>query len=285
MQAEPSGLLRISASSARPQLLEMAFAELGALSVSVTPDGGELADLERPEKTCVSALFPAHRQPRQLILLLSDLLAPQNLAWHSERIADRDWVADWQAAQQPLQIGRLWICPRHTREQRRHAPSLYLDPGLAFGTGSHPTTALCLEWLDQHLAAGAEVLDYGCGSGIFALAALRLGAGAAQAVDIDRQALAATAANARHNRLENQLRVGPVESAQAADIVIANILARPLITLAPRLATLVRPGGWLILAGMLAHQAQAVQTAHEPDFRFAPGGQRQGWQRLDGQRQ
>jgi len=159
-----------------------------------------------------------------------------------------------------------------------------LDPGLAFGTGTHATTAMCLEWLDAHPPAGLSVIDYGCGSGILAVAALKLGAGSVVAVDIDPQALQATRENALRNGIvtgmtvtsPGQLAAGPV------DVVLANILANPLIQHAARLAGLVRPGGDIVLTGILAEQAREVQAAYSDWFDFAPAVRREEWTLLAG---
>jgi ribosomal protein L11 methyltransferase len=163
---------------------------------------------------------------------------------------------------------------------------LDLDPGLAFGTGTHPTTALCLEWLDRHPPAGLQVLDYGCGSGILALAALRLGAASAIGVDHDPQALEASEENARRNGLGERLRVylPDDEPRIPADLLLANILAAPLIDLAPQLARRVRPGGAILLSGILQEQAEAVAAAYRPWFELAPPDRRQEWVRIEGRR-
>ena len=181
---------------------------------------------------------------------------------------------------------RLWIAPAGQRPDG-HAPViLELDPGLAFGTGTHPTTALCLEWLDGRIRGGERVLDYGCGSGILALAALKLGAGSASAFDIDPQAITATRENAAKNGLASRVEVAEREEAFAGsyDIVLANILAGPLVNVAPRLARLAAPGGEIALAGMLARQANEVAQAYGPWFDIAPEAEREGWTLLAGRR-
>jgi ribosomal protein L11 methyltransferase len=161
-----------------------------------------------------------------------------------------------------------------------------LDPGLAFGTGTHPTTALCLAWLDRHPPTGQQVLDFGCGSGILAIAALKLGAAAAQGVDIDPQALLATHDNAARNGMDAKLATCLPDDLPAGtfDLVLANILANPLIELAPHLSTLVRPGGMLVLSGILAGQTVDVQNAYAPWFTFTPAAVQDGWVRLQAER-
>lgn len=191
-----------------------------------------------------------------------------------------------------MQFGtRLWVCPGG---QLPTAPladdesrvTLLLDPGLAFGTGTHPTTALCLEWLDAADLAGKRVLDYGCGSGILAIAALKLGAIEAVAVDIDEQALIATRENAARNDVESRLRIAGVDQIGefAPDIVLANILAEPLLELAPRFAEMLAPGGRIVLSGVLVSQAADIARRYAPWFDIAPAALRDEWARLDGVR-
>jgi len=181
---------------------------------------------------------------------------------------------------------RLWICPGGQPAPDPDAAVLQLDPGLAFGTGTHPTTALCLEWLDAADLAGRQVLDYGCGSGVLALAALRLGAATACAVDIDPQALLATRENAVRNGLQSRLTVLPASALDGGerDVVLANILAGPLVDLAPTLARHARPGGRIVLAGMLDDQAEGVADAYRPWFHMRMFAKRDGWTVLDGRR-
>jgi len=166
------------------------------------------------------------------------------------------------------------------------AVNIRLDPGLAFGTGTHPTTALCLEWLDGMDLKGKQLVDYGCGSGILAIAAARLGASRIWAVDHDPQALAATRDNARRNQVEAHVQIGLPEilPAAAVDAVLANILAAPLIQLAPRLAALIKPSGALVLSGILSGQDREVRAAYAPWFRFGRGARREEWRRLDARR-
>ena len=181
---------------------------------------------------------------------------------------------------------RLWVSPHHERVDQPEALVVHLDPGLAFGTGTHASTALCLSWLDQHLAAGACVIDYGCGSGVLALAAARLGATAVHAFDIDSQALTATRDNALANRLTERLEIhaSPATLPRGADVLLANILAPPLCELAPRFAALLRPGGQVVLAGLLAHESADVTAAYSAWFDVTRYGERDGWVCLTGRR-
>jgi ribosomal protein L11 methyltransferase len=171
-----------------------------------------------------------------------------------ERVWEREWLKDFHA----LRFGRrLWISPHHERVSAPDAVVVMLDPGLAFGTGTHESTALCLTWLDAHPPTGARVIDYGCGSGVLGIAAARLGAAEVHAFDIDPQALIATRENACANRLQGRLQVhaSAAELPAGSDLLLANILAGPLCALAPCFASLVRRGGQLVLAGLMEHQS------------------------------
>ena len=213
---------------------------------------------------------------------------------HFEVIEDRAWEREWLKDFKPMRFGqRLWICPggqmpsdesRLTEHESRPPCIITLDPGLAFGTGTHPTTALCLEWLDGHDVRGQRIIDFGCGSGILAIAAAKLGAREVIAVDIDPQALLATVDNARGNDVAERIAVSNVEEmpTASADVVLANILAEPLKILAPRFAELVKPGGKIVLSGILALQARDVAEQYAPWFDIAPTTLRDDWARLDG---
>lgn len=181
---------------------------------------------------------------------------------------------------------RLWLAPAEDARVPSGLVGVKLHMGLAFGTGEHPTTALCLEWLDSALEPGAAVLDYGCGSGVLAIAALALGASRAWAIDNDEQALIATRDNARLNGCEARIEVGAPESFPAlrVDVVLANILAGPLVSLAPELAHVVVPGGAVVLSGILARQAPTVAAAYEPWFEQVAMHERDGWTRIDARR-
>jgi ribosomal protein L11 methyltransferase len=200
-----------------------------------------------------------------------------------ERVWEREWLKDFH----PLRFGqRLWVCPHHERVSESGAVVVALDPGLAFGTGSHPSTALCLTWLDAHLAPGARVIDYGCGSGVLALAAAKLGAAQVHCFDIDPQALTAARANAQANGVAQQVQVHDRADTLPAgtDVLLANILSGPLCTLAPRFASLLRPRGEVVLAGLMEHEVPDVTGAYATCFDVAPFGERDGWVGLVGQR-
>jgi ribosomal protein L11 methyltransferase len=200
-------------------------------------------------------------------------------------VAARDWVRETQSQFAPIRIGaRLWIVPSWCAPADASAINLTLDPGLAFGTGSHPTTRLCLEWLVDAAVDGARVLDYGCGSGILAIAAAKLGAAQVDGVDVDPQAIRASADNARANGVDARFMLADALPLTRADVVVANILANPLILLAPALAARVRDGGRIALAGILVPQAAAVQDAYAPWFTLAPWREHDGWVLLAGTR-
>lgn len=215
-------------------------------------------------------------------------LAPQCLAAPNlHRLDDRPWERVWLEDLHPQPFGeRLWICPRGHSVSAPGAVVIELDPGLAFGTGHHPTTALCLEWLDRAPLQGKQLIDFGCGSGILAIAALKLGAARAIAVDHDPQALEATLENATANAVDQRLLVLPPDEmpCDTADLVVANILAGPLVTLAPMLVRLTKSNGLLALSGILSHQADTVSAAYQDDVAMAPPREREDWVLLSGQR-
>ena len=238
-------------------------------------------------ETRLCALFADSAQPAVLAATLTAVLGLPGDAIRCERVADRLWEREWLKDFRPMRFGRrLWVCPAGQPPGSAAATVLELDPGLAFGTGTHPTTALCLEWLDEAVAGDERVLDYGCGSGILALAALRLGARAASAFDIDPQALQATRENAIKNDLDGRIEIADRAEAlgDGFDIVLANILSGPLIALAPGLAARTRTGGALVLAGLLERQSGEVAQAYQPWFDIGPVAERDGWTLLAGRR-
>lgn len=198
-----------------------------------------------------------------------------------EILEDKDWEREWMENFHPIQVGdRLWVCPSWKEAPNPNATNLQLDPGLAFGTGTHPTTFMCLEWLDQNAVDGQTVIDYGCGSGILGVAALLLGAEKAYGIDNDPQALVATRENTNRNGLPAESfdvfypgKIGDVK----ADLMLANILAGPLIDLAPTISALVKDQGKLVLSGILSHQADDVKAAYAPWFNFDPIKQKDEW--------
>jgi len=277
-----------------PERVEAVLLAYGARSVTFSDAGDnpvlEPAPGETPlwQRTRITGLFDADVDLRGLEHELMTALTVDRLPEHHvEMLADRDWEREWLRDFGPMQFGaRLWICPGGAPAPVPDAVVVRLDPGLAFGTGTHATTALCLEWLDSLDLAGLSMLDYGCGSGVLAIAALKLGCDHAHALDIDVQAITATVANARHNGVLDRLTASDAAATIDVefDIVVANILAGPLVELAAAIAARVRPGGRLALSGILAEQVDELRQAYAPWFAFeAPALRAQGgqnWARL-----
>lgn len=286
--------LKLTVPGTRAESVEALLLELGALSTSME-DAGDHALLEPlPGETpvwpeaLVSGLFDDNTESACVTLSLCTRLGIAPDAVAREDVLERDWVRAWMDDFRPMRFGeRVWIVPTGYEPPDPGAVNLLLDPGLAFGSGTHPTTALCLQWLDAHPPQDATVIDYGCGSGVLAIAALRLGARRCIGVDLDPQALVATRDNARRNGIpDDALPVCLPEdlNAEPADLVLANILSGPLVELAPALSRLVRPGGQLILSGLLAEQAQTVSAAYGDGFRMEHPEHRGGWVLLAGTR-
>jgi ribosomal protein L11 methyltransferase len=203
----------------------------------------------------------------------------------SESIPEQDWVRATQQQFNPIQISeRLWIVPSWSEPPAPDAINLRLDPGLAFGTGTHPTTWQCLRWLDENLDEGQSVLDYGCGSGVLAIAAKRLGAGKVSGVDLDPNALRASRENAGLNNVSAEFLAPGALPDTEYDVVLANILANPLRVLAPLLASRTRPNGAIVLAGILQSQSEAVRLAYAPWFDLTGSRVRDGWICMSGAR-
>ena len=234
----------------------------------------------------VKAVFGAESDPDVIVACLAQAL-PDGPTPRVETLPDKAWEREWLRDFRPMRFGRrLWVCPGGMPAGAPDAIRVELDPGLAFGTGTHPTTALCLEWLDAQPLAGASVVDYGCGHGILAIAAAKLGATAVRAIDIDPQALLATQENARRNQVAARLVVTgePDLEPHCADVLVANILAGPLAELAGRFAAALRPGGHLALSGLLDGQVGAVTAAYRPWFDIGTAATRGGWALLAGRR-
>lgn len=275
-----------------------ALLEAGALAVSVEDaDAGTAA--ERPlfgEPGAVPVGGWARNVLRALVEGDADVAATLEaaaaaLGWERvpahrvEPVPEEDWVRATEAQFDPIRISdRLWIVPSWHSPPDPAALSIVLDPGLAFGTGSHPTTQLCLRWLEARVRGGESVLDYGCGSGILAIAAARLGAGDVIGVDIDPDAVRAARDNAAANRVNARFAAADAPLPPPADLVVANILASPLKVLAPLLAAQTRPGGRIMLAGLLDAQAGEVADAYAPWFDMAPFDRAEGWTALEGVR-
>jgi ribosomal protein L11 methyltransferase len=239
-------------------------------------------------RTRVIGLFDATADMTAVLQHITQAIAPKTLPDH--RIApleDKDWEREWMDNFKPMPFGqRLWICPSWCAPPHPEAINILLDPGLAFGTGTHPTTALCLEWLDAHGAEHEQVIDYGCGSGILAVAAAKLGAGHVWAVDNDPQALIATRDNAVKNGVAGRITAVLPDALPALQttLLLANILAKPLMDFAQRFAQYVSPGGHIVLSGILAEQAEAVAACYHPWFEMASPVIKDDWVRLVGRR-
>jgi ribosomal protein L11 methyltransferase len=237
--------------------------------------------------TRLQALFADLDAPQQTVRALSEALQIPATSVHSERIEDRVWEREWLRDFHAMRFGRrLWICPHHEQVTEAGAVVVRMDPGLAFGTGTHPTTALCLEWLDRHIAEEQRLIDFGCGSGVLAIAAAKLGAAEAYCFDIDPQALTATRDNAQANDVRSRVIVCATAAAlpQGMDILVANILSGPLCELASSFGSLVRAGGSVVLAGLLEHEAADVTRAYGAWFDMQPFEVREGWAALAGKR-
>ena len=269
--------------------------ELGALSISLSDAGDEPIYEPLPgdapiwRESIVSATFAEDSDPEQLAqLLLARLPAPLSQSVTHSSFNDRDWQQSYRQHFKPLQCAaNLWIVPSWSEPPDPRATIVRLDPGLAFGTGSHPTTALCLAWLAQQELTNLNLIDYGCGSGILAIAAIKLGAGRVLAVDIDEQALTACKSNMEVNSVTpEQILVGQpamIEETRT-DLLMANILAGPLVDLAARFAELVKPGGKIVLSGILTSQLNDIQSAYDSFFELDPMHQRGEWACIGGQR-
>ena len=291
--------LIVDTDAAHAEALSEALLELGALSVDLldadadTPD--EQAIFGEPgepppgvwQHNRVSALFEDNIDAAAVLQQAAGTVGLTRLpSYHIELLADNDWVRLTQSQFEPIPISpRLWIVPTWHTPRDPAAINIVLDPGLAFGTGSHPTTRLCLRWLDENIRGGESVLDYGCGSGILAIAALKLGAARAVGVDVDLQAVISSRDNAFANRVEHAAFFQPDEAPQASyDLVVANILTNPLRMLAPLLANATRPGGQIVLSGILEEQAQDVMNIYQQWFELPPPVFEDGWACLSGRK-
>ena len=281
-----------------PASVEEILVRHGAQSVTFS-DAGDVPVLEPGpgetplwNNTRITGLFGPGVDVAGLLADLRSSLAVEQLPDHRlETLADRDWEREWLRDFGPMRFGRrLWVCPAGSEPDQSDAVIVRLDPGLAFGTGTHATTAMCLEWLDTIELRGRTMLDYGCGSGVLAIAALKLGCEHAQAMDIDVQAVTATVENAAQNKIGEKLTVSTSDADIEGqfDVVVANILAGPLVELAGSISERVRAGGRLALSGILSEQAAEVIDAYapwvdldEPEFRQQDG---QTWVRLTGRK-
>jgi len=284
--------VRLALTPAQAETYEDLMLELGA--VSVTFMDAEDQPIFEPDlgttplwsQTHLLALFEGDTDAAALEQRVQ--LLANGLVYEVERLEDQEWERSWMDNFQPMRFGqRLWIVPSWHEAPEPEAVNLLLDPGLAFGTGTHPTTSLCLQWLDGEPVKGLQVLDFGCGSGILAIAALLLGAARAVGTDIDVQALEASRENANRNGIDPArfpLYLPADLPGEPADVVVANILAGPLVGLAEQITRLTRIGGRLALSGILAEQAEDVRAAYAGCFDLEPTATLDGWVRISGTR-
>lgn len=284
--------IRINSNNQQAEAMSDFLQELGAVSVTFmdsqdTPIFEPLPGETRLwGNTDVIALFDAETPMQEIVQALQDASYLKENLYKIEQIEDKDWEREWMDNFHPMQFGkRLWICPSWREVPDANAVNVMLDPGLAFGTGTHPTTALCLEWLDGLDLAGKTVIDFGCGSGILAIAALKLGAKQAIGIDIDPQAILASRNNAEQNGVADRLHLFLSDEKPQdlqADVVVANILAGPLKELYPIIAQLVKPQGDLGLSGILETQAASVCDAYAQRFALDEVAVREEWCRITG---
>jgi ribosomal protein L11 methyltransferase len=279
--------LRINTQRAQANKLEDALLASGAVSVTLQDNADQpilepaLGETPLWDEVRVTGLYDADIDTAATSAQIQRYYGaalPDN-TW--ELLEDKDWEREWMKNYHAIRCGeRLWICPSWQQPPEPDKVNLMLDPGLAFGTGTHPTTFMCLQWIDQQDFSGLQVMDYGCGSGILGIATLLLGAQQVIGVDIDPQALLATTENARRNQLpDNAMPVylPPRCPKVEVDIMLANILAGPLVQLAPTLNGLTRLGGKLCLSGILGLQAEEVMAAYRPWFDFEPPRHQEEW--------
>jgi ribosomal protein L11 methyltransferase len=239
--------------------------------------------------TVVVGLFDAEHPMDKVVKQLEQVsFFKDGVDYKLEQLEDKDWEREWMDNFHPIKFGtRLWVCPSWRDIPDPKAVNVMLDPGLAFGTGTHPTTALCMQWLDATIQPDQTVVDFGCGSGILGIAALKLGAKRVIGVDIDPQAIEASTANARRNNVEGQIELYLPKDQPSdfqADVVVANILAGPLAELKQVISSYVKPGGKLALSGILESQAQSVIDAYSDEFSFDPIAMQEEWVRLSAQK-
>ncbi|OED43225.1 ribosomal protein L11 methyltransferase [Endozoicomonas sp. (ex Bugula neritina AB1)] len=288
--------IKLDTNSDHAEELEDLLLEAGASAVTLQ-DGKDqplfepaLGSTPLWHHTVVIGLFDAHTDMDEVVELLKNQYQRSPFPTHKvEIVEDKDWEREWMTHFVPMQFGsRLWVCPSWKTIPEPDAVNLMLDPGLAFGTGTHPTTALCLEWLEkQNDMEGQTVIDYGCGSGILAIAALLLGAKKVTGVDLDPQALTATIDNAERNKIPpEKLQVFLPEKApeEKVDTVLANILAGPLVQLAPTLASYLETGGKIALSGILSEQTDSIVSTYSEWFHLEPAVHNDDWILVTGTR-
>ncbi|WP_028774415.1 50S ribosomal protein L11 methyltransferase [Shewanella waksmanii] len=287
--------LKIDTDNQHADALSDMLMELGSLSI--TYEDGKDTPIYEPtlgetplwNHTVITALFDADYDLAPVVAMLKQLpYLGEDFSHKIEQVEDKDWEREWMDNFHPIQFGRrLWICPSWREVPDPQAVNVMLDPGLAFGTGTHPTTALCLEWLDSLDLTDKPVIDFGCGSGILAVAALKLGANNVTGIDIDYQAIEASKANAERNGVADKLALYLPEDQPEnlqAEVLVANILAGPLRELAPLIAEKVTPGGLLALSGLLREQAEEISAHYSQWFNMDELAHKDDWSRLTGTR-
>ena len=265
--------IQINAIVAEPLAEPLSDAFMEANAASVTFEDAKDQPIFEPElgttpiwqQTKVVGLFDAEVDSQAIIALLNQMVPDVAVAdYKVEQLEDKDWIRAWMDQFEPMQFGdNLWIVPSWSEPPKPDAVNLMLDPGMAFGTGTHPTTSLCLTWLDQHAPKDIHVIDYGCGSGILALAAQKLGAATVAGTDIDPQAITASNQNAERNNETIPFNLVEDFNSEPVDLLIANILAGPVKELSGEFDRLLKPGGTLVLSGLLATQAQGLIEHYE----------------------
>ncbi len=281
--------------SQHAELLSDELMEVGALSTAIE-DAYAGTDKEQPifdepnepsaeiwEQSLIIAMFDADTDVDAAVALLPENMRPVKDAYTVTSVADQDWVKLTQSQFDPIHVSeRLWITPTWHEAPTDGSINIELDPGLAFGTGSHPTTFLCLRWLDANMPQGAAVLDYGCGSGILAITAAKLGAGKVVGVDIDKQAIRASHDNAAQNQVSIEVYLPDAQPEGQFDVVVANILANPLRMLGQMLAGRVKTDGQIVLSGILAEQVEEISALYQQWFDMKPATIQDGWACLFG---
>ena len=277
----------------RAEALELLMEELDALSITFTDAADEPVLEPKPgemplwQNISAAILFTEDTPSAIVIKALAEHFPESSAGAATEILEDREWLHEWKRDVSPKQYGsRLWVYPWVAEAVTdRNQVIVELEPGLAFGTGEHPTTAMCLEWLDGHDVANKSIMDYGCGSGLLAIAALKLGGRKAACVDIDPQAIIATRSNAERNGVGDRMLAFDAENIiqNSYDIVVANILSGILVDLSSTLMKLVAPEGWLVLTGILAEQAETVISAYAPHIPLSIVLEQDGWVLLAGE--
>jgi len=270
------------------------LSELGALSVTLEDAGNQPIYEPLPGETPhwpdtrVIGLFDANTNLENVVKLIKEQIKPINIAhWQITKLEDREWTKEWTKDFHPISITEgLWVCPSWCEAPEPDATNIYMDPGLAFGSGTHATTFLCMSALAMRNLSNLNIIDYGCGSGILAITAAKLGARQIWAIDNDPQALIATQDNAKNNSVEDIIHIGLAETFKGlrADIIIANILAQPLVDLAERFLEMLNPRGEIVLSGILPDQIDLITNTYAQWFNIKPATIKDNWARIEGRR-